>query len=127
MHLWLAQTEILHPAPKLPFPGHRLNVAVPLPRERGQAKLHSGAHFIRRRLIDSKLPDRINLAIAVAFVLGGMELVSLRCTLREAVVPGELAVNFLRNFPRSTELALDKREHGDAFESGAALATPNDH
>ena len=90
-------------------------MAVPLQRESGQAKLHSGAHFILRGLIDSKLPDRINLAIAVAFVLGGMELVSLRCARREAVVPGELAVNFLGNFPRSTELALDKREHGDAF------------
>ena len=82
-------------------------MAVPLQRESGQAKLHSGAHFILRGLIDSKLPDCINLAIAVAFVLGGMELVSLRCARREAVVPGELAVNFLGNFPRVTNKTLN--------------------
>jgi len=56
-------------------------MAIPLQRKSGQAKLHSGAHFVLRHIIDCKLADRIDLAISMTFILRGVELVSFRCAL----------------------------------------------
>ena len=40
---------------------------------------------------------------------------------------GQLAVDLFGYFTRAAKLAFDEGEHGDAFESRAALATPDDH
>src|SRR5262245_7367146 len=102
-------------------------MTVPLQSEGGQAKLDRGADFVLRRLIDCQLPNRIDLPISMAFILRGMELVSFCGARREAIVRGELAINFFGDFPCAAQLALDEREHSDAFQSGATLATANDH
>ena len=72
----LAQIQILHAAPELSLSRHRLNVAVPLQRERGQAKLDCGSDFVLSRSIRCQLADRIDLTTAVAFILFGVKLVS---------------------------------------------------
>ena len=70
---------------------------------------------------------RIDLPAAVAFVLGGVQLVGCRGARGEAVVFRQCPINFFRNLSLTAELAFDEGEHGDAFEGRAALTTADDH
>ena len=91
-------------------------MAVPLESKRGQAKFHRSPNSVLRRLIGGEQADGVDLATAMALVLGGVELVGGRGARREAVMTGEFAVDLFGNLAGAAELAFDKGEHGDAFE-----------